>query len=139
MNPSAKFWLVVACVAGALGVVLGAFGAHGVPSFLEDQGYDAPAVASRLGEFETAARYHLFGALFLVGVALLADRVRCRATTVAGSCMLAGMLVFCGAVYAVALVPPDLRSTFGMMAPIGGTLMIVAWISLAFTARGESK
>jgi uncharacterized membrane protein YgdD (TMEM256/DUF423 family) len=39
----------------------------------------------------------------------------------------------------VALVPPDLRSTFGMMAPIGGTLMIAGWVSLAFAARGTSK
>ncbi|WP_442483211.1 DUF423 domain-containing protein [Aeoliella sp. SH292] len=139
MNTSAKFWLVVACVAGALGVVLGAFGAHGVPSFLEDQGYDAATVASRLEEFETAARYHLYGALFLLGVALVADRVPGRATTIAGWTMLAGMLVFCGAVYAVALVPPNLRSTFGMMAPIGGTLMIAGWVSLAFAARGGSK
>lgn len=135
MNSQARRWLFIASVTGALAVVLGAFGAHGVPHYLEGQGFEGENLAKRLADFEAAARYHTYAALFLVGAALVADRREsCKALTIACWSMLVGMLLFSGSVYAVALVPDNLRGTFGAIAPFGGTLMIVAWVTLAVAA-----
>ncbi len=139
MLPIAQRWLIVAAVTGALAVVLGAFGAHAVPSYLQSRGFDAEAIADRSDDFHIAARYHTYGALFLVGVAIVLDRQTNRALVVAAWCMLLGIVVFSGAVYAVALVPIEARSTFGMMAPIGGSLMIAAWVALAIGAVSKRE
>ena len=139
MTREARRWLLVAAVTGALAVVLGAFGAHGVPTYLKSCGLDAPAIADRLHDFNTAARYHMYGALFLFGSAILIDRSTARSPTVAAWCMLMGIVVFSGAVYAVALVPDEQRATFGMLAPIGGSLMIAAWVALAIGAAGRKE
>lgn len=139
MARDARRWLLVAAVTGTLAVVLGAFGAHGVPSYLESCGFDASAVADRLHDFNTAARYHMYGALFLLGVVLFIDRNASRSLTAAAWCMLAGIVVFSGAVYAVALVPDEQRGMFGVLAPIGGSLMIAAWVALAVGAMGKKE
>jgi uncharacterized membrane protein YgdD (TMEM256/DUF423 family) len=134
MNKTPQRWLFNAAVIGALATIFGAFGAHAVPGYLESRAFDAASTTERLEDFETAARYHMYGALFLLGVAIVMHQAATRALSVAAWCMLLGMAVFCGAVYAVALVPEELRGTFGMLAPIGGTLMIAAWVALAVAA-----
>ncbi|WP_425395509.1 DUF423 domain-containing protein [Aeoliella sp.] len=139
MSPHARRWLFVAAIIGALAVVLGAFGAHGVPHYLEGRGFEGDNLAKRLADFETAARYHMYTALFLVAAALVADRQQaCKALKLAYWGMLLGAVLFCGSVYAVALVPDDLRGTFGAIAPFGGILMIVGWVALAIAARDHS-
>lgn len=138
MTDRAKRWLLIAAVVGALSVAIGAFGAHGVPSYLESNGFSKASIAKRLDDFHTAARYNTNGALFLLGLSLAFDRLSGRAPTVAAWCMLLGVVIFCGAVYAVALVPDDWRSLFGRLAPIGGSLMIAGWVALAVAAAGRS-
>ncbi|MGI9458053.1 MAG: DUF423 domain-containing protein, partial [Aeoliella sp.] len=68
MRKLSRRWIAFASVLGALAVVFGAFGAHGVPSYLEGRSYDDAAIAERLGDFETAAQYQMYGALFLLGM-----------------------------------------------------------------------
>lgn len=142
MTDRAKRWLLIAAATGTLSVAIGAFGAHGVPSYLESRGFDEASIDKRLDDFHTAARYHTYGALFLCAISLIMDRLVGRAIQVAAWCMLAGLIVFSGAVYAVALVPEDMRGVFGMLAPLGGSLMIAAWVALAVAAvrsKGPSK
>lgn len=134
MSRNCEAWLLGAAVVGGLAVVLGAFGAHGVPSYLQQQGYDTQAVATRLANFETAARYQSYAALFLFGLALAIDRKPLGVWNVAGWTMLAGTLVFSGVLYTVALVPDELRGTFARFAPIGGGLMIIGWLALGIGA-----
>ena len=139
LSSSARRWLMVAAAVGALAVVLGAFGAHGVPSYLEKQGFAPESVAKRLADFQTAARYHMFAALFLVAVAVVFDQLSSTARLVACWTMVIGGLLFCGSVYGVALVPDTLRPTFGAVAPFGGSLMIAGWVALAIAARPRSS
>lgn len=145
MSRLCEVWLLCAAVVGGLAVVLGAFGAHGVPSYLQQQGYDSAAVAIRLANFETAARYQTYAALFLLGLALAIDRKPLQIWNIAGWAMLAGALLFSGILYTVALVPDELRGTFARFAPIGGGLMIAGWLALGIgalrtaPARGTKK
>jgi uncharacterized membrane protein YgdD (TMEM256/DUF423 family) len=139
MTKTSRQWIFVAAVTGALAVVVGAFGAHAVPAYLQSRALNTASIAERLENFNIAARYHMYGALFLFGIALLIDRWPSRALSVAAWCMLFGILVFSGAVYAVALVPDEMRGTFGMLAPVGGTLMIAGWVALAVGVFGAKE
>ena len=105
-----------AALNGALAVALGAFAAHGA----------GPQVKSLLS---TGAHYELAHAVLAIVCAVWPDRVRIVA--VAGWLASAGGLVFALALSAVALL--SLRA-MGAVAPIGGLLMIAAWLLVAYAA-----
>jgi uncharacterized membrane protein YgdD (TMEM256/DUF423 family) len=116
----------MAGVFGAVGVALGAFGAHGLAGVLAD----TTDGATRLGWWQTASQYHLVHA---IAVALAGWRSGSdgRAAIVAGIAFGLGVLVFSGTLYAMALGAPRV---FGAVTPIGGIAFIVGWIALALGA-----
>lgn len=127
-----RLWIFLAGLSGALGVLVGAFGAHGLEDYLQDRQLDAETVARRIGQFETAVRYHLVHAVALLGLAALAPQLRPRPVQVVGWLFVAGLLLFSGSLYLlVALNQPKL----GAITPLGGVSWIVAWSVLAFSAR----
>jgi len=114
-------------IAGALlaasGVLLGAFGAHGLRDMLGPE---------RLGWWHTAVQYQLWHALGLIAIAPLGLR---RVRVVAGLLAI-GTLIFAGSLYLMALT--DWR-WLGMITPIGGVLLVAGWVLLACSAlRGRS-
>lgn len=114
-----KLFFTLGSVFGATGVMLGAFAAHGLRARLEPD---------LLAVFETGARYQVFHALALLGVAWAANRWPGGATTLAGWALAAGVVVFSGSLYALALT--GIRG-LGAITPIGGVALIVGWIALA--------
>jgi uncharacterized membrane protein YgdD (TMEM256/DUF423 family) len=116
-------WIACGAVLGGLGVILGAFGAHGLTEYLSAQRQTA--------NYETAVRYQMYHALALVFTGLIADRYPSKLLNVAGWCFLLGIVFFSGALYGIALAG---ISQLGMIAPIGGTLLIAAWAMLAFAS-----
>ena len=114
-----SIWWRVAGVAGALGVLLGAFGAHGLRSVVADP--------HLLEVWETAARYHLLHTLALCAVALHPARPR-----VAGALFVAGIVIFSGSLYALVLTGVGV---LGAITPIGGLAFVGGWLALGF-ARG---
>ena len=105
---------------GFLAVAMAAYAAHGLPA-----GMDAKAVQ----QVRSGLQMHGWHALALVGVALWAPRGGWLADA-AGAAFVLGVLLFCGAVYGVALA--GLR--LGGVAPFGGTLLMVGWLLLAASA-----
>jgi uncharacterized membrane protein YgdD (TMEM256/DUF423 family) len=77
--------------------------------------------------FETGARYQLFHALALLGVALALDRAPSRALTAAGWLFVAGQIVFPGSLYALALSG---TRAWGAVTPLGGLLYLAGWLAL---------
>ncbi|TWT73548.1 hypothetical protein Pla123a_38840 [Posidoniimonas polymericola] len=133
-------WLTTAGIWGAIGIAIGAFGAHGLPTYLGESGYDAAAVAQRLETFHTGAQYHMYAALGLVGVGVAARSVVSGTLQAAGWLQLGGSLIFSGLLYAIALLSDDFR-WLGAIVPIGGLTMIGGWVMIAvtgFARRGES-
>lgn len=109
-------WWRIAGVAGATGVLLGAFGAHGLRNLVTDP---------RLLEvWETGSRYHLLHALALCAVAL-----HPRSPDLAGGLFLAGIVIFSGSLYLMTLT--GLR-WLGAITPIGGICFVIGWLTLAF-------
>src|SRR5690625_3161882 len=101
-------------ILAAVAVALGAFGAHA----LEGQVTEA-----RLGTFETAVRYLMYHAL---GLLLLSN---IRGTGLAAVLMTAGVAVF--SLTLILLVLTD-TGWLGAVTPVGGVLMISAWLLTAW-------
>ncbi len=122
---------LIAAVMGATGVMIGAFGAHGLPEYLQQQGIDsAELLSKRLDQFEVGVRYQLIHALALLCVWSGASQLTPKLRMLTVWSWTLGVLVFSGLLYLlVALNQPKL----GMIVPIGGVLMIVGWITLGLS------
>ncbi len=108
----------IAASLGAIGVAMGAFGAHALKG---------KADAKMLDIWHTATLYLLIHALALLLVYLL-SQAREVSFSVTGSCFIAGTVFFSGSLYLLVLTG---HKWLGAITPIGGTLFIVGWISLA--------
>jgi uncharacterized membrane protein YgdD (TMEM256/DUF423 family) len=126
-------WIAVGAILGALGVALGAYGAHGLTKQLAAWGYAGDELAKRVANHETAVRYQMWHALaiVLVGVALAG-----RSTPwwqASAWAFLCGVLIFSGLLYALVLTGPNFR-WLGAVVPIGGVSLIAGWVLLAVGA-----
>ncbi|MEE8410901.1 MAG: DUF423 domain-containing protein [Acidobacteriota bacterium] len=115
-------WFGMGAVAAAIGVGLGAFGAHGLKARVSPE---------MLAVFETGVRYHLIHALGLLAVGWAAGRWPGPSTQAAGFLMIIGILLFSGSLYIMTLT--GIR-WLGAITPLGGLAFIAAWVSLAVSA-----
>jgi uncharacterized membrane protein YgdD (TMEM256/DUF423 family) len=123
---SARLALVLASLLAFLAVALGAFGAHALKTRIAP---DMQAV------WQTAVLYHGWHALALLGVGLLTLHFPDRAGLAwAGWLFVAGIVLFSGSLYALALTSVK---SFGAATPIGGIALLLAWLVVAWAvARG---
>ena len=116
MSPTAKFFLILGSINAALVVLLGAFGAHGLKERL---------TAEMLAVYQTGVHYHLFHALGLLAVGLVATQIPASAYLKwSGWLMLAGIVLFSGSLYVLSV--SGLR-WLGMVTPFGGLAFILSW------------
>lgn len=114
-----RVWIGTGALAGFLAVALSAVAAHGLEAL-------GPA---RLGMFRSGVQMQGWHALALLACGLWAPRGG-RLADLAGAAFLIGLLLFCGAVYVLALTNVSL----GLLAPTGGTLMMIGWLLLGVSA-----
>ena len=133
MSQSSRRWLAIGAVIGAIGVALGAFGAHGLSGFLEQQGYSGDDLTRRLELFETAIRYQLFHALALVLTGLALDRKPTPWWRLAAWAFLIGVLLFSGLLKVLTFAGPS-WNWLGAVVPAGGVSMIAGWVALSIGA-----
>lgn len=129
------YWVAIGSLIGALGVILGAFGAHGLPDFLIGHGVTTEELPRRMANFETAARYQMYHALAMVLVGLLARGNPEANWSLAGWSFLVGVLIFSGCLYALVLSGVKI---LGAIVPIGGVAFIVGWLALAWAGWRSS-
>lgn len=112
-----RLWICAGALNGFIAVALGAFAAH-----LLDERLSAEA----LGWIETGTRYELFHAVALLSVAWLVGReVRAPiALAVAGWAILLGTILFCGALYVMAITGITALSA---VVPLGGVAFLIGW------------
>ncbi len=117
-----RLWIAIAGLGGFLSVGAGALAAH----FFEGD----PRRASLL---HTAAYYGLIHAASLTAVVALAERreVRRVALAAAGWGFSAGLILFTGSLFALALT--RIRA-FAFVTPFGGAALLFGWAALAFAA-----
>ena len=108
----------LAAIAGFLAVALGAFGAHGLKTLLLRN--------DTLPIWQTAVLYHLVHAVVLL---VLAVRPKAPGAAVGPAywLILAGMIVFSGSLYTLAVT--NLR-ILGTITPLGGVALLAGWLWL---------
>lgn len=98
----------------ALGIALGAFGAHALKDILSSE---------RIETWQTAVTYQVWNALGIIAIVLVGKTfsVDIKAVTIL---LLIGILVFSGSLYALCLTNLNI---LGAITPIGGVLFISGW------------
>jgi uncharacterized membrane protein YgdD (TMEM256/DUF423 family) len=117
-----RLFFGIGALGGLTAVALGAFAAHALKGKLTPELFEV---------FEVGARYHIYHALALLGVAWAATRWPGTATTWAGWFFVAGIVLFSGSLYALALT--GIRP-LGAITPLGGVCFLVGWIALGWAA-----
>jgi len=117
-----NLWLLIAAINGLLAVASGAFAAHGLQARLDPHA---------LQVFETGARYHMYHALAMSLAAFAIRDAAAPAATVACAFFLAGILLFSGSLYLLALTG---ARGIAVVTPVGGVCFLIGWGALAFAA-----
>ena len=95
MFPTAKLFLILGGINAALVVLLGAFGAHALKARL---------TAEMLAVYQTGVHYHLFHALGLLVVGLVATQIADSTYLKwSGWLMLTGIILFSGSLYVLSV------------------------------------
>jgi uncharacterized membrane protein YgdD (TMEM256/DUF423 family) len=103
----------------ALATIFGAFGAHALRASLP---------ADSLEVYETAARYHFFNALGLLGIGLALRSVDALLLRWSAGLVLTGVVLFSGSLYALTFGAPR---ALGVVTPVGGFALIAGWLAFA--------
>ena len=120
---SSRIAICIAAVFLFAAVALGAFGAHALKAKMPPE---------LMVTYQTAVQYHFWHALGLLAVGvLLLHRPDNGALTAAAWLLVAGLVLFCGSLYALAL--SGVRG-WGAVAPVGGIALLGAWAALAWAA-----
>ena len=114
-----KQTLIAGALLGALGVALGAFGAHAFKSTL--------ITNNSLETYELAVRYKFYHAFALLIIGLLMDKNDSKALRFSSACMLAGVILFSGSLYALAFKTGKMVA---FVTPIGGVFFMAGWVLL---------
>lgn len=118
-----RTFFLLGAVLGFLGVAFGAFGAHGLKNRLSPE---------LLAVFETGVRYQMYHVFALLIVAAAIGHIgSARLLVISGWSFFAGILLFSGSLYALALTGVGM---LGAVTPIGGVLFLIGWVSLAVFA-----
>ena len=116
-----RLFFGLASIAGALAVILGAFGAHTLKGKIEPE---------LLTAFETGVRYHMYHAVALLAVAQ-ARLSGALMQAAAAWLFLAGIALFSGSLYVLSLT--GVR-WLGAITPVGGLAFIFGWLCLALAS-----
>ena len=110
--------LIAGAIFGALGVALGAFGAHGLQKLTQDE--------KILHSFQTGVQYQIYHALALLFVGLIYDKLPVKHLRWAAICFIAGVLLFSGSLYLLTFLKINesgFSKIIGPVTPIGGLFL----------------
>jgi uncharacterized membrane protein YgdD (TMEM256/DUF423 family) len=107
------------------GIILGAFGAHGLKGKISIE---------KIESFKTGVNYQIYHGLGILALAALYPFFNFSLKLI-GNLMLLGIILFSGSIYLLAcqeLIGISIGKILGPITPIGGLLLIVSWGILFF-------
>ena len=119
-----KIHLILGTILAGLGVVLGAFGAHGLKKIVPPE---------TVSSYQTGVQYQMYHAFALLIVGILSERLSSNLINWAGAFFVLGIVFFSGSLYLLASLKAMDKvgvSGIGIITPIGGLMFIVGWILL---------
>lgn len=128
ITKNTKAFLIIASFMMALAIAIGAFGAHGLKATTDEY---------LMAIYHTGVQYHFYNTLGLFAVSFLTYFLpNSKKIVIAGYLLFIGTLIFAISLYLLVLLKV---SWLGAITPIGGTLMIVSWVLIAYTLIKELK
>lgn len=111
--------LISGAIFMALGVLLGAFGAHALKNILSPE---------MLAVYKTGVEYQFYHALGLLLIGLIGFQVKSKYLRWSGLFITIGIILFSGSLYTLALTG---IKAIGAITPVGGLSFVAGWIFLA--------
>lgn len=123
-----KLLINIVAITGAVAVLLGAYGAHGLKSVVSPED---------VAIFKTGVTYHFYHLLAMLGMVILYEMTGDRRYRRSLYLFLVGIFLFSGSLYGLALrevvsVPTGI---LGPITPLGGLLFMTGWLSLIFPSQ----
>ena len=118
-------------IVGALAVVLGAFGAHGLKEVLPEE---------LLASYNTGIRYHFYHVITCLIAYLGMGKSKYRLWSI--YCFLGGIVLFSGSIYLLScrsILGIENYKWLGPITPIGGLFFIIGWILLGVSLHKIKK
>jgi uncharacterized membrane protein YgdD (TMEM256/DUF423 family) len=115
--------ILTAAILGILAVSLGAFGAHALKVRVSEEA---------VGLWKTGVEYHFYHTLALLALGQMST-ANSRYVRISSYCFLAGVILFSGSLYLLALrevFQANYGSILGPVTPLGGLLFILGWFCL---------
>jgi|SRR5450432_3064385 len=129
-----KLFLIFASIFGAIAVIAGAILSHQLKTRMP---------ANALEVYETAVRYQFYHVFALFATGILSERFYGNWINRAGTCFIAGILLFSGSLYIISILITNAVSVplfLGMLTPLGGLAFISGWIFLSIALlKGQSS
>ncbi|HEY1038566.1 MAG TPA: DUF423 domain-containing protein [Bacteroidia bacterium] len=128
-----NYFLGIAGISGAMGVALGALGAHALKMKMQE-GLITP---DQWNGFDTAAKYQLFHSLALAIVYVANRDKNFKWLNAAAWMFIAGILLFSGSLYLLTtrnLIGMPSLTFLGPVTPIGGLALMGGWLCMAVQA-----
>lgn len=125
-------FLITGSLAGAIAVMLGAFGAHGLKKILEPD---------LLQVFETAVKYQFYHAFALIAVGVLSQHFPGKALSWSGRLFTIGIFLFSGSLYLLCFIMHQQINAnwVGAITPLGGVCFIAGWLFMAWAVAQKSS
>ena len=121
LNNKIKIFLAIASFMMALAIAVGAFGAHGLKSILDEH---------MLNIYNTGVQYHFYNTLGLfIATFIYALKPTSKKILISLWLIIIGMIIFSFSLYFLAILNMPI---LGAVTPIGGTLLIIAWLTLTY-------
>jgi len=121
MSNKVKIFFAISSFLMALGIALGAFGAHGLKSVLDER---------MLEVYKTGVQYHFYNTLGLFAATIIFSFKETKKKYISLFIILIGMLIFSFSLYILTIFNMPM---LGIITPIGGTLLIIGWLTLCYS------
>jgi uncharacterized membrane protein YgdD (TMEM256/DUF423 family) len=123
-----KMYFIIAALLGAVAVILGAFGAHGLKGRMNTDAFEI---------FETAVKYQFYHVFALLAVAIATQFIPGNLINWSGRFFIAGIILFSGSLYLLSyfkMSGNDQMNWLGAVTPFGGLCFITGWVLMAISA-----
>ena len=121
LNNKIKIFFAIASFMMALGIALGAFGAHALKSILDEY---------FLKIYNTGIQYHFYNTLGLfIASFIYALKPDSKKIYIAIWLIIIGMCIFSFSLYFLTILSMPI---LGAITPIGGSLLIIGWLTLTY-------
>ena len=123
--------IVLAGLLGVVGVIIGAYAAHGLEGFLLKQELETDAIAKRLSQCDVAVRYHMLHTLAILALGL--SGVKNKSASIAVLFWLLGIGLFSGGLYSMVFLG---KMGHWAIVPSGGLCFIIGWTAVVILGFG---